>query len=151
MHASRCTKYGDARAKQSDVRQVWAGGTNDAEKAHCNDRARERGGCGYVSSSKGGVRCARRERERPQRSLPSLRYTAIASLLPSTSAAVHVLCSGVFSSFISTLTGSKEHCAIEGATKYPLGTLGTAKQRQRELSKCPLGETRVHTPAKNKL
>ena len=35
-----------------------------------------------MSSSTGGVRCARREMESPQRSHPSLRYTAIAKLSP---------------------------------------------------------------------
>ena len=46
---------------------------------------------------------------------------------------------------ISTLTGSTEHCDTEGATKYPLGTLGTPNATPRGSGRLPPGQPGVHT------
>ena len=52
---------------------------------------------------------------------------------------------------ISTLTGSTELCDTEGASKYPLGTLGTPNASPKEEADNPLGNLgctpeKIHEP-----
>ena len=46
---------------------------------------------------------------------------------------------------ISTLTGSTELCDTEGATMYPLGTLGTPNATPGRSGELPPGQPGVHT------